>query len=60
MVIKHLLTGMILQVRGWGFPHRGRIHTAYIGEDSSILGTRISESFGEYVVFFTGDSWGVY
>ena len=24
---------------GWGFPYISRIHTAYIGEDSSILGT---------------------
>ena len=24
---------------GWGFPYITRIHTAYIGEDSSILGT---------------------
>ena len=24
---------------GWVFPYIGRIHTAYIGEDSSILGT---------------------
>ena len=24
---------------GWIFPYIGRIHTAYIGEDSSILGT---------------------
>ncbi len=24
---------------GWIFPYISRIHTAYIGEDSSILGT---------------------
>ena len=24
---------------GWAFPYISRIHTAYIGEDSSILGT---------------------
>ena len=28
-----------LWIGGWGFPYIGRIHTAYIGEDSSILGT---------------------
>ena len=30
---------------GWVFPHISRIHTAYIGEDSSILGT-VPEMFG--------------
>ena len=31
---------------GWAFPYISRIHGAYIGEDSSILGT--NEMFGEY------------
>ena len=26
-------------ILGWVFPYISRIHTAYIGEDSSILGT---------------------
>ena len=30
---------------GWVFPYMSRIHTAYIGEDSSILGT--NEMFGD-------------
>ena len=30
---------------GWVFPYISRIHTAYIGEDSSILGT--TSMFGE-------------
>ena len=30
---------------GWVFPYISRIHTAYIGEDSSILGT--NEMFGD-------------
>ena len=31
---------------GWAFHYISRIHRAYIGEDSSILGT--NEMFGEY------------
>ena len=34
---------------GWVFPYITRIHTAYIGEDSSILGT--VEMFGDYKRF---------
>ena len=30
---------LIRPFRGWAFPYISRIHTAYIGEDSSILGT---------------------
>ena len=30
---------LIRLVWGWVFPYISRIHTAYIGEDSSILGT---------------------
>ncbi len=31
---------------GWGFPYISLIHTAYIGEDSSISGT--TSSFGDH------------
>ena len=42
---------------GWGFPYISRIHTAYIGEDSSILGT--NEMFGDKGVtaVFSTSKW---
>ena len=41
--------------RGWGFPDIGRIHTAYIGEDSSIF----SNGFDKLGCGYHGESIGV-
>ena len=38
-VPKMEVLNLIRLVLGWVFPYISRIHTAYTGEDSSILGT---------------------
>ena len=48
--------GAVLYFRlfwGWVFPYASRIHTAYIGEDSSILDIRIPERFGIWCMEIT-------